>query len=255
MNKVGIIGGMGPYAGLNYLHAFLDECSILIRSSKGAINDQCFPPHYLMQHPVPDRTSALSEGVGAYRQVREDVSNQLRALDGMGVRAAAIACNTAHAWHEDLQEAVPGIHLLHIADGAAQCLLARSVERVGLLSTAGTVRSGMYARSLRAKGIECIAPDDAEMDTLMIGIYDGVKAGNLDLGKHCFSTVVSWMKNRAGITSFLMACTEIPLVLSRIDVDDDVCLHDPSRISAQILAQIALGSNDSACVQTPLSFR
>jgi Aspartate racemase len=69
--------------------------------------------------------------------------------------------------------------------------IASSKEtKVGLLATAGTVKSGVYANSLTRYGIDCVKPDSFELQLLMAGIYDGVNAGKYDVGRGCFVDAV-----------------------------------------------------------------
>lgn len=231
---------MGPYAGENYLTRFLVACTDRLKKSGGEVSDQRYPAHYLFQQPVPDRTKALIDGQDEYLRVFFELRAQLKALEHLGVSAAAIACNTAHAWHADLKDAAPQMNLLHIADVCAQHLESNSVERACLMATAGTVRSGMYARALASRGIECIEPDANELSLLMAGIYDGVKADAMEVGRRHFIEAANRMRRRTGVQDFLMACTEIPLALAQGDVACDIYLHDPTSISACRLAEIAL---------------
>ena len=237
---VGIIGGMGPMAGAEFLRLFLGECAVLIGGRGEAVNDQRFPPHYVFQHPVPDRTAALRGGAGPYGEVLASLSRQMRDLRRLGAAAVALACNTAHAWHGELQALHTDIELLHMGDVAARHLRDADESRVALLSTAGTVQSGIYARSCAAHGVQCIEPEPAELDLLMDGIYGGVKAGDIERGRACFAQAVARMQARTGAKAFLMACTEIPLALRAADVDAACRLYDPARLSARALAQRAL---------------
>lgn len=242
MTPVGIIGGMGPHAGAQYLGVFLDECVRLLGRAGARVSDQGFPPHYVLQQPVPDRTQALLGSRRDYAAVLAALRRQMAALRGLGATAVAMACNTAHAWHADLQQLDGSIELIHIGDVAAQHLGTAGEADVCVLCTAGTVRSGIYARSFARAGIRCHEPDARELQTLMAGIYDGVKAGDLALGRRCFSDAVARMAHRTGVGSFLMACTEIPLALATPDVDPACRLYDPTRLSARALAQRAFHS-------------
>lgn len=241
--NVGIIGGMGPYAGVNYLECFLQECSTLIAASGDELTDQLYPPHYLFQLPVVDRTEALLMSEEERQRVFRQICDQLVAMRRLKVEVAAIACNTAHAWHAQLQQAVPQVKIIHIAEVCARFLVEVGVTRVCLLGTAGTIRSGLYATALDARGIECIEPTAEELDTLMAGIYRGVKANDRILGQACFATVVSSMRQRTGVKNFLMACTEIPLVLKADELAATVSLFDPTLISAKFLAQSAFSED------------
>jgi aspartate racemase len=240
MSPVGIIGGMGPFAGAQYLSIFLDECSLLIERGGSKVSDQCFPPHYVFQQPIPDRTSAILGSADDYIEILRLLSWQVDELRRLGAKAIAIACNTAHAWYAELQKLNGDIELIHIGDVAARHLLDSGETDVCLMSTAGTIKSQLYAQSLSKLGISCYEPNAQELETIMTGIYGGVKSGNYTRGRECFSNAVARMRGRTGVSSFLMACTEIPLALTAADVPLTCRLYDPARLSARELAMRAL---------------
>ncbi|MFZ3117300.1 MAG: aspartate racemase, partial [Variovorax sp.] len=53
---VGILGGMGPAAGADFVRLFVDACAQHMRAVGEPVRDQAFPEHWLAQVPVPDRT-------------------------------------------------------------------------------------------------------------------------------------------------------------------------------------------------------
>jgi aspartate racemase len=245
MSPVGIIGGMGPFAGAQYLSLFLHECALLIERGGSKVSDQRFPPHYVFQQPIPDRTSALLGSADEYTQILTSLSRQVNGLRQLGAKAVAIACNTAHAWYVELQKLNSDIELIHMGDVAARRLSAFGETEVCVLSTSGTIRSQIYARSFSKFDISCHEPNARELETIMAGIYDGVKSGNYDYGRDCFSNVIAQMRGRTGVGSFLMACTEIPLALTAADVPFACRLYDPARLSARELAMRALNQPSS----------
>ena len=56
--KVGILGGMGPAAGADFLQLFVSACEVHMRREGLRVHDQAFPEHWLVQIPAPDRTEA-----------------------------------------------------------------------------------------------------------------------------------------------------------------------------------------------------
>jgi aspartate racemase len=60
-------------------------------------------------------------------------------LAALGATTVAIACNTAHAWHGELQRYFPQLEVLHVA----RALARKGIKEVGLLATEGTYRSGL----------------------------------------------------------------------------------------------------------------
>lgn len=234
--KVGILGGMGPAAGADFLQLFVSACEVHMRREGVRVHDQAFPEHWLVQIPAPDRTEALLGGGASPLPAMAD------ALEGMarqGVACVAIACNTAHAWHAELRQNAPQIELLHIVQETADELTRQGCRSVGLLATLGTYRLGLYTSALEAAGIECYLPDAGEQVVVMRGIQEGVKAGKIPLARDCFGTVGEQMVQRHACEALVLACTEIPLALTSLPGYPDVNLVNPTAILSAALARRA----------------
>lgn len=104
---VGILGGMGPAAGADFVRLFVQACAASLRRDGRMVTDQAFPEHWLAQLPIPDRTHALQEANAD--QPLEPMLRAVGRLAALGVRHLAIACNTAHAWHTAIQERFPTV--------------------------------------------------------------------------------------------------------------------------------------------------
>lgn len=235
--KVGVLAGMGPAAGVDFARLFLQACERCLLDQGRVVQDQAFPEHWIAQVPVADRTRALQDPEAP--QPLESMVRVLEQFVGMGIRAAAISCNTAHAWHGALQARVPGLQLLHIARETAAELRRRGIRRAALLATQGTYRMGLYDTVLAHEGVECILPLEQEREWLMQGIYDGVKAGNVALAVDRFGRVARQLRERHADLALVMACTEIPLALPQVPGAQDWVLIDPSAILAMALARRA----------------
>ena len=87
--KIGIVGGAGPYAGLDLSQKLLQQTK--------ATSDQDYLPTLLISTPelIEDRTDFLL-GKTANNPAHAIYSN-LRDLEALGATVAGIACNTAHA--------------------------------------------------------------------------------------------------------------------------------------------------------------
>lgn len=239
--RVGILAGMGPAAGVDFVSLFVAACESWLRAHGRTVTDQAYPEHWMAQLPVPDRTLALSDPAAA--QPLEPLVRGLSQLADLGACAAAIPCNTAHAWHGQLQARVPHIELLHMPRETAAELHRQGVDRVALLATQGTYRQGLYDTALTQAGIACIVPSEQEREWLMQGIYDGVKAGNLLLAQERFEAVGMQLRAAHGDVPLVMACTEIPLALPAAARarEQNWALVDPSAILAAALARRAYG--------------
>jgi aspartate racemase len=245
---VGILGGMGPAAGADFVRLFVDACTELMQATGAPVTDQAYPEHWLAQVPVPDRSQALRQTSDLRARPLEAMRQVAARLSALGVRTVAIACNTAHAWHASLQESFPDLEVIDGVREVARELARRGVREVGLLATEGTYSSGIYQAALEAAGVRCQVPLPAEQEALMEGIYRGVKAGDVALARRNFSEVARALAERHALVTLIMGCTEIPLALKSAAPLHGLQLIDPARAAARVLAMRAYGVEEARAI-------
>ncbi|CAN5250854.1 aspartate racemase [soil metagenome] len=250
---VGILGGMGPAAGADFVRLFVEACAQHMRAQGEPVRDQAFPEHWLAQVPVHDRTGAIGSASQGAHQPLEPMLQALGRLAALGSRAVAIACNTAHAWHAALQERFPQVELLHVAREVSAHLAAQGVREVALMATEGTYRVRLYEQALAEAGLTCHLPSTGERELIMRGIYDGVKAGDLSLAARCFSEVALQLAKRHGQVQIVMGCTEVPLGLQHCAATEGLHLVDPARVLASALAARAYAGGNHLRASRPLA--
>ena len=236
---VGILGGMGPAAGADFARLFVSACAQQMQIRGIAVTDQAFPEHWLAQVPVPDRSNALNmSGFGAHQPL-EPMLQAMGKLAALGATTVAVACNTAHAWHSELQDRFPQLEVLHVAREVAGTLAAQGTRHIGLLATVGTYSAGLYDQAFAHAGVQCHTPLLEERQLLMDGIYRGVKVGNMPLAHSAFASVAGALARRHGLQTLVLGCTEIPLALHGVPGMPHLILIDPARLLAQALAERA----------------
>jgi aspartate racemase len=178
---------------------------------------------YSLPSGIPDRTEYLLGKVDENPGIA--LAEILLRMENAGVTVAGIPCNTAHAAPifnviaEKLQKAGSSLRLLHMIDETLDFLQADlpGAERIGVLSTTGTYRAGIYRDALLARGfIPVLPPGDMQENLIHAAIYDpeyGIKSTpgrihpqareNLDRG-------FSWLSEQ-GARAVILGCTEIPL--------------------------------------------
>jgi aspartate racemase len=120
MRAVGILGGMGPAAGADFVRLFVQACTRHLQDQGLPVHDQAYPEHWLVQLPVPDRTQALRRDPQSPAGPAPHLLQGAGRLAALGVRSVALACNTAHAWHGQIQAFSAAARAAHrAADGAA----------------------------------------------------------------------------------------------------------------------------------------
>lgn len=203
MKVLGLLGGMGP-------EATADVLTKIARAAR-ASRDQDHIPVLVRNIPqIPDRTSALLSGGPSPEAA---LAEGARALRLAGADFLAIACNTAHHWHDAVSQAA-GLPVVHIAEAVAAALEREEGERpVGLLATRGTLKSGFYQRRLGRSQAALLLPDDREQRDMVDPAIMAAKAGYWPLAESAAEAAVKRLVSR-GARRVVLACTELPLALA-----------------------------------------
>jgi aspartate racemase len=243
---IGIVAGVGPFAGLDLLGKVLAETAVS--------RDQHHLPIYSLSQPgeIVDRTEYLL-GLVAENPAYA-IARQLERLAALGAAVAGIPCNTAHAppifsvIQTELSAADCPIHLLHMIEEVGRFLAENhpGIKRVGVLSTTGTYRAAVYPQVLATAGCQAIAPDEnTQMSLVHPAIYDpvyGVKATGTatERAREGLITAVATLRAR-GAQAIILGCTELPLVLPEKELNGLPTI-DPTRILARALIREANAS-------------
>lgn len=202
-----------------------------ITARTGAGCDQDHVPLLIDSCPqIPDRTSAL---LGGGPDPAAELLGSVRRLVAGGADFIAMACNTAHAWYDQVAAAspVPVLHLIRIAaESCRQRLPAGGA--VGVLATQGTLASGLYQQALQEVNLRTILPDAAGQACVMQAILQ-VKAGGPENFRHAVQAVKLQAEDmiRRGSAVILLGCTDLSVILREGDlavpiVDSTVALAE-----------------------------
>jgi len=217
---IGIIGGMGPEATLNFYGKLLWKTA--------AKKDQ---DHFHVvidsNSKIPDRTEAiLHGGENPLPYLIESVRN----LGKMNVDVACVTCLTSHYFFEGFQKEAnfPIINAFAELDSYIKKEYG-TVKRIGILCTSGTKSTKLYDKYL--KDYDLVYPDDLSQETeVMESIYgeNGIKSGNkVGLPVEALTSAGNKLiKNGAEI--LIAGCTEIGLLLP--DFQFSVPIIDPMDI-------------------------
>lgn len=194
---------MGPLATADFMARICTETP--------AKRDQDHIPVVLFSVPrTPDRTQAI---FGLGEDPLPSMAVGISALDRLGAHFISIPCNTAHHWYDALSE-VTNVPIVHIADAVIRQLHERGITSgpVGLLATAGTIKSGFYQRWLAQFGFECRLGSDFVQDAVM-GAIRKIKSGDIDSARTELSPIVLDMVD-GGAQTIILGCTELPLAMN-----------------------------------------
>lgn len=131
-------------------------------------------------------------------------------LLAQGTGAILMGCNISSAVAlDEARLRHPGVPIAGVIEAGARAALRDGAERVAVLATAGTVRSGGYVRA-----ISRIAPDTQVVQTACPEFVPLIEAGELD-GPHVREAVSLRLAPglQRGIAAFILGCTHYPFLL------------------------------------------
>ena len=200
---IGVVGGMGPWATLDFFEKVL--------RATPARRDQEHLRLIIDNNPkIPDRGPAI---LGDGEDPTPALVATARNVEAAGADLIVIPCNTAHYFYQAIQAAVrvPVVHIMQEVAGAASRRFPR-IGRVGLLATRATVATGLYQDAFRPLGAEVVVPDERGQEVIDRLIY-AIKAQGVDDALRSAGVAVGRGLNRAGAEAIVLGCTELPLVL------------------------------------------
>lgn len=219
---VGVIGGMGPAATLDFL--------VKLHAATPARSD--FDHLHVITDNDPRRADRNAAMAADGPSPAPSMVRTARMLMAAGAELLVMPCNAAHAWAGEVVAATPVPFLNMIAAAVAATRAAQpGVTRVGLLAVEATHAARLYHHGFGAE-VTILAPD---MAAFMPLIY-AVKAG--DTG----SAVRAGMADQAailvarGAQVLLAACTEVPLVFGPADATVPVISATDALVAATLAA-------------------
>jgi len=236
----GIIGGLGPAA-----HVELENRLLREGVRRGAQQDQDHIAWVLVSATnVPERTEALL--LGQTHDCVEAMAAAAFRLIAAGADFAAVPCNTAHALRDEVtaRAPLPWLDLIDVTCDELERRYPRG-SRVLVLSTTGTLQTGLYRRRLLAAGYEAVefAPDSPEQSGVMQAIFDplfGVKATGARVDERALELARAALEAARDAACAIAGCTELSIAFARAsDLTCDVI--DPLDALASATYDVALG--------------
>ena len=241
---IGILGGMGTQAGLDF-------CNKLAMLNRGKI-DQEYPLFILYNKSnIPGRPESIGlhakalstipekpKNIIKYNKVLKSLLNGCRSLEKSGCKFIVIPCNTAHYWYEDLQSKIkiPIINMpkevfIHTKKNC------KKNSKIGLLATEGTLKTQIYNK-LFEKFFTIIKPTESLQVKSVNQTIKYVKMGKIKDAEKAIKSAVNYLI-KMKCKKIILGCTELPIAifafksfkkikLSKIFLDPNLILANAS---------------------------
>lgn len=228
MKTIGLIGGMSWESTVTY-YQLINEG---IKDALGGLHSakvllysvDFFEIEALMSRGEWDKAADLLGGVAAR-------------LEQAGADMILICTNTLHKVAPQVQSSIR-VSLVHIAEAAAEALVARGISCVGLLGTKYTMTLDFYRDKLIERGIEVLIPEGDDIDLVNRVIFDELCLGVVKEDSRAeYLRVIDSLQQR-GAQGILLGCTELGLIVSSADVS--LPLFDTTEIHAKKALELAL---------------
>ena len=210
MKKLGIIGGLGPWATAYFYRRVVDLTP--------ARRDQDHIETMIYSMPqIPDRTAFLLSKEMDAEDPRPALIEVGRTLRENGCQVLAIPCITAHAFHSELEEGI-GLSVLHAIRELGEMCWEKGITKLGIMATDGARLSRIYDDVLTGYGVTCYWPEREEQRDVMDMIYKDVKSGN-PISASTFSRVAISLFEM-GAESIVLGCTELSQAKMDLSLDE-----------------------------------
>lgn len=218
---IGIVGGFGSYATLNFFEQILDSFPAEKEWDRPRIliDNYCTLPSRVRGILYNENVDAIIEGMSS------SVSNLINA----GATKIIISCNTAHYFLDEVYKRVPESKeiIINIIDELAIHLDKQGIDEISLIATEGTLESNLYQKTFSKYNIKINAPKKEDF-TRMSELIEVVKQNKpIDSKvKQDFINLIKEQKDDAVI----LGCTEFPVLYKNVAKElenENITIFDP----------------------------
>ena len=215
---IGILGGMGTQAGLDF-------CNKLAVLNRGKI-DQDYPLFLLYNKSnIPGRPESIgiqtsrltnrfsnSKNKKKYKLVLDSLLKGCRLLKKDKCKFIVIPCNTAHYWYDDLKKKIklPIINMPKEVYIHAKKTCKKN-SPIGLLATEGTIMTGVYNKFFNSR-YKLIHPNKLIQKNSVNQAIKLVKMGNVKAAAKKIKPAINFLIKKK-CKKIILGCTELPIAI------------------------------------------
>tara|TARA_B100001063_G_scaffold237634_1_gene258733 strand:+ start:473 stop:1219 length:747 start_codon:yes stop_codon:yes gene_type:complete len=215
---IGILGGMGTQAGLD----FCNKLAILYR---GKI-DQEYPLFLLYNKSnIPGRPESIGVQTGnlsnritnkisekKYSLVLKSLLNGCNVLKKSKCKFIVIPCNTAHYWYDDLKKKI-NIPIINMPKEVFNHTKKNCKKKssIGLLATEGTLKTGVYNKFFD-KDYKLIYPNNLAQKNSVNKAIKLVKMGRVKEANETIKSAIDFLIKKK-CKKIILGCTELPIAI------------------------------------------
>ena len=212
---IGIVGGMGPYAGLDLARKIFD----LTQAKK----DQDHVPLTLISNPerIEDRTEFILGKTEINPGI--EISKIIKQLVDQGAKVIGMPCNTAHSEKiiTEVKNLPKNVQFINMISEVVKCIQKKysRAKRIGLLATSGTISSEVYKDEIESNDLSIVLLSEEDQKKLIddaiynekIGIKSNSNPVHSDAKMKISLAIKKLITKKSDI--IILGCSELPLAI------------------------------------------
>jgi aspartate racemase len=207
MKTIGIVGGLGPEATIDY---YKEMINLVNRRNEGG---KLAYPEIIIYSVNMARFIGFLDAKD-YAAAVSYISGCISRLEDAGADFAAISANTPHMFFDELMQRVH-IPLISIVETCLEKVRQLNVKRCGLFGTRFTMNADFYQKVFEPDGIQVIVPEKKDIDRINELLFSELELGIFnDRTKMELLDIVQKMKDKHHIDAMILGCTEFPIMFT-----------------------------------------
>ena len=208
MEKVGIIGGIGPESTLDY---YKD----IIRGYRKKINKDEYPQILINSINMTKMLSFVKNK--NYANLIDFLVTEIGYLRNAGADFAVIASNTPHVVFDEVNK-LSSIPLVSIVEATAQKAVSLNLKKLLLIGTGFTMKSNFYQDCISKYSISVFVPSNKEQEIIHNIIFPELEEGIvIPEKKSQLINICNKIINKENVDGIILGCTELPLMIKDND--------------------------------------
>ncbi|MCW0482296.1 aspartate/glutamate racemase family protein [Gaoshiqia sediminis] len=203
MKTIGILGGLGPEATIDYYKEIIDEFN------QGSTNLN-YPEILIYSVNMAKFIGMLEQA--DYHGASRYLAGCINKLAEAGADFAAMSANTPHLLFSEIQDqtTIPLISIVETCKNRAKEL---GLKRCGLFGTKFTMKSSFFSESFAHEHIEIFTPEPRMIERIHLLLFSELELGIFKEETRAeLLSIVCKMINDFEIDSLILGCTEFPIM-------------------------------------------
>ncbi|MFD1851485.1 aspartate/glutamate racemase family protein [Oceanobacillus bengalensis] len=211
MNKVGIVGGLGPESTVDYYQQIISKYQDRLGSKE--VLPELFINSINMYKVFHLIDTNQVDGLADY------LVDAVKKLELVGADFAIISANTPHIVFDQVQQQVQ-IPMISIVEETYKKAEAFGIDRIGLIGTKFTMENDFFKTPFISGNKEIFVPTHSEQQYIHQKIVEELENGIVNVEtKGKYLEIIKRMTHEDKIQGIILGCTELPMIIKDDDLD------------------------------------